>query len=233
MLYASLYNDKKNIRNLIVLSSQADFDKDKTTIAEWMRSFPADKYIEEFGEMHGHIIDLAFLMRNPLVHRFDNVKYALDMQIKKDYDDADHNVKNNHYNISLIRFARDLFRVSVWLNNTPDIQGEIFREFAKKMYQQNLLIKGEMTLDRHKKKNTTKSSKTVNIKDITIPLLNIVGTEDDLVGPTSSISLNDVVSSTDKKLIQFPLGHVELCISSYAHDNLWPEVVKWLQERSS
>jgi polyhydroxyalkanoate synthase len=155
------------------------------------------------------------------------------MQIKKDDDEGDRNVKNKYYNISLIQFALDLFRVSALLNNTPDIQGDFFREFVKKMYQQNLIIKGEMTMDRHKKKNTTKSSKTPNIKDITIPLLNIVGTEDDLVEPTSSIPLNDVVSSTDKKLVQFPLGHVELCISSYAHDNLWPEVVNWLQERSS
>jgi polyhydroxyalkanoate synthase len=100
------------------------------------------------------------------------------------------------------------------------------------MYQQNLLIKGQMTLGRNDmNNNTTPITKTINLKDITVPLLNIVGTEDDLVGPTSSIPLNDVVSSTDKKLIQFPLGHVELCISSYSHDNLWPEVVKWLQER--
>jgi polyhydroxyalkanoate synthase len=231
MVYTSLYNDKKNIRNLIVQSSQADFDKDNTTIAEWMRSFPADEYVEEFGEMHGHVIDLAFLMRNPMIRRFDNVKFALDMQRKKDGDAGD-NIQNNHYLISLTRLVRDLFRVSVWLNNTPDIQGEFFREFAKKMYQQNLLIKGQMTLGRNDmNNNTTPITKTINLKDITVPLLNIVGTEDDLVGPTSSIPLNDAVSSTDKKLIQFPLGHVELCISSYSHDNLWPEVVKWLQER--
>lgn len=92
IMYTSLYNDKKDIRNLIVQSSQTDFDKDNTVIAEWMRSFPADKYVEEFGEMHGHIIDLAFLMRNPLIRRFDNVKFALDMQRKKDGDVGD-NIK--------------------------------------------------------------------------------------------------------------------------------------------
>ena len=89
-----------------------------------------------------------------------------------------------------------------------------------------------MTLGRNNKNNnTTQITKTINLKDITVPLLNIIGTEDDLIGPTSSIPLNDAVSSTDKKLIQFPLGHVELCISSYSHDDLWPEAVKWLQAR--
>jgi polyhydroxyalkanoate synthase subunit PhaC len=85
-MICSSVDNNRNIKNLIVQSSQVDFDKDKTTIAEWMRSFPADRFIEEFGEMHGHIIDLAFLMRNPLIHSFDNVKYALDMQKKKDKD---------------------------------------------------------------------------------------------------------------------------------------------------
>src|SRR5690242_10514514 len=75
------------------------------------------------------------------------------------------------------------------------------------------------------------STKTIDVKNITVPLLNIVGTEDDLVQAASSIPLNDLVSSTDKKLIQFPEGHVELCISSHSHTNLWPKVVAWLQKR--
>src|SRR5581483_6461469 len=53
IMYTALHNNR-TIKNLIVHSSQADFDKDKTTIVEWMRSFPVDKFIEEFGEMHGH-----------------------------------------------------------------------------------------------------------------------------------------------------------------------------------
>lgn len=217
-MYTALDNNR-TIKNLIVHSSQADFDKDKTTIAEWMRSFPVDKFVEEFGEMHGHMIDLAFLMRNPLLHSFDNIKFALDMQKKVGEDD-----KDILYDNLLLRFARDLFRVSVWLHNTPDIQGEFFKEFAVNMYQKNLLIKSKIMLNG--------STKTIDVKNITIPLLNIVGTEDDLVQAGSSIPLNDLVSSTDKKLIQFPEGHVELCISSHSHTNLWPKVVAWLQKRS-
>jgi polyhydroxyalkanoate synthase subunit PhaC len=234
MIYASLDNNK-TVNNLIVQSSQVDFDKDKTTIAEWMRSFPADRFIEEFGEMHGDIIDLAFLMRNPLAHSFDNVKFALDMQKNKNRDGQNN---NNDPNASFLKFVQDIFRISVWLNNTPDIQGEFFREFAKKMYQKNLLIKGRIATDerassRNENESTRKSSKTIDLKEITIPVLNVVATEDDLVQAESCIPLNDLISSTDKKLIQFPSGHVELCISSHSHDDLWPRVVKWLQERSS
>ena len=125
-----------------------------------MRSFAPDKFIEEFGEMHGHIIDLAFLMRNPLTHSFDNVRFALDMQENNNKDGPNN---NNDRNATFMKFVQDLFWISVWLNNTPDIQGEI-REFAKKMYQNNLLIKGQIKLDerassRNENENARKSSK--------------------------------------------------------------------------
>jgi hypothetical protein len=108
-MYSSLDNNN-SIKNLIVQSSQIDFDKDKTTIAEWMRSFPTEKFVEEFGEMHGHIIDLAFLMRNPLKHGFDNVKFALDMQNKKNRGDESINIDPN---ASFLKFIQALFRISI------------------------------------------------------------------------------------------------------------------------
>ena len=64
------------------------------------------------------------------------------------------------------------------------------------------------------------------------PLLNIIGEKDDLVPAASSIPLNEVVSSNDKKLLSFPAGHVELCTSSDSHERLWPQVIKWLEQRS-
>ena len=62
-------------------------------------------------------------------------------------------------------------------------------------------------------------------------MLNIVGTEDDLVPASSSAPLSDIILSKDKKLIEFQSGHVEPCVDSYAHNSPWPQAVKWLQER--
>lgn len=66
----------------------------------------------------------------------------------------------------------------------------------------------------------------INLKNITIPLLDIVGTKDDLIPPSASTSIIDAIGNTGKKLIEFPTGHVELCISNMAHEKLWPEVGK-------
>jgi hypothetical protein len=71
-----------------------------------MRSFAPDKFIEEFGEMHGHIIDISFLMRNPLTHSFDNVRFASDMQENNNKDGPNN---NNDRNATFLKFVQDLF----------------------------------------------------------------------------------------------------------------------------
>ena len=63
-------------------------------------------------------------------------------------------------------------------------------------------------------------SDIINLKNITIPLLDIVGTSDDLVPSSASTSVINVIGSTDKKLIEFSTGPVGLCISNMAHEKL-------------
>jgi len=63
----------------------------------------------------------------------------------------------------------------------------------------------------------------VDLKKITMPVLNIVGTNDNLVSAESSRKITDVIPSKDKKTLEFPIGHVGLCIGKTAHKKLWPE----------
>lgn len=180
-----------------------------------MRNFPREKFSNEFKEMFGHFIDWAFLMRNPIVHGIDRVKYALDM---KEYE--------------IFQFIQNLAKLSAWITNTPDISSQLFRQFAINLYQKSLLVKNQLSIQEKGKETEGKQITPVNLKNITIPLLNIMGSKDDLVYPKSSIPINDAVSSKDKKTIEFPSGHIELCISYEAHQNLWPHVVDWLESKS-
>src|SRR5215213_6305522 len=45
-IYSSLYNNNSKIKNLIVQSSHADFDKDNSIIAEWARNFPVESLLK-------------------------------------------------------------------------------------------------------------------------------------------------------------------------------------------
>ena len=82
--------------------------------------------------------------------------------------------------------------------------GEVFREFVKYLYQQNLLVKNQMPVGRH----------IVNLKRITCPVLNLMATKDDLVPPAQSEPFNDLVGSTDRKTIKLPAGHIGLAMGS-------------------
>jgi poly(3-hydroxyalkanoate) synthetase len=73
-------------------------------------------------------------------------------------------------------------------------------------------------------------SRIVSLKNINMPFLNIVAKKDDLVEPSSSKALNDVLTEThDKSLIEFNSGHVGLMIGKKAHKELWPTVGEWIK----
>ena len=50
--------------------------------------------------------------------------------------------------------------------------------------------------------------------------------------PGQSAPFNDLVSSTDRRTIEFPAGHIGLAVGSKAQTELWPQVCEWLAARS-
>ena len=119
-------------------------------------------------------------------------------------------------------FVDEYFTMETWLNDNIPIPGEVFREFVKYLYQQNLLVKNQLPIGRH----------LVNLKKITCPILNLMATKDDLVPCAQSEPFNDLVGSSDRKTIKIPAGHIGLAMGSRAQRELWPEACRWLAERS-
>jgi polyhydroxyalkanoate synthase subunit PhaC len=114
------------------------------------------------------------------------------------------------------------FAIETWLYDSPPIIGEVYREIVDQIYKENLLVKNKMMV----------GTRIVDLAKIAMPVLDIVGLKDDLVPPQASRSVIDIVTSKDKKLMEFPTGHVGLCISQEAQEKLWPEVGRWLAQRS-
>jgi polyhydroxyalkanoate synthase subunit PhaC len=203
-LFALIYTSthQENVKNLILHATPVDIDKEKTIIENWTAHLKADNLVKVFGNIPGWLINLGFLLRNPVEAM---LKYPRYFSEPRSLDE-------------IIQF----FAIETWLYDSRPIIGEVYREIVDQVYRENLLIKNKMRV----------GSDTINLKNITVPLLDIVGTKDDLVPPSASTSVINAVGSTDKKLIEFPTGHVGLCISSMAHEKLWPEVGKWLAQRS-
>jgi polyhydroxyalkanoate synthase len=82
-------------------------------------------------------------------------------------------------------------------------------------------VKGELEIGKYK----------VDLKNVTMPLLNIYGTEDHLVPPASTIPLNDYVGTKDKELYKFQGGHIGVFVGGRSQKELAPAVAEWLQKR--
>ncbi len=120
------------------------------------------------------------------------------------------------------RFVDEFLTMETWLNDNIAVPGETFREFIKGMYQQNLLVQNRMRV----------GARVVDLKRITCPLLNLMATRDDLVPCAESETLNDLVGSSDRRTMKLDAGHIGLAMGSKAQHKLWPDVTRWLAERS-
>jgi polyhydroxyalkanoate synthase len=107
-----------------------------------------------------------------------------------------------------------------WMNSDVPLAGQIFREVTQQIFQQNLLAQGRLQV----------GGRTVNLKNITRPILNIIGEYDRVVHLQSSLPLIELVGSRDKQNLVFPSSHIGLAVGSAAHKELWPQVGTWLQE---
>jgi Poly(3-hydroxyalkanoate) synthetase len=101
--------------------------------------------------------------------------------------------------------------------------GECLRQFVKDCYQGNKLAKGELKIGDH----------VVDLKNITMPLLNIYASADHLVPPAATKPLNDLVGSDDKTLYEFQGGHIGVFVGSRSQKELAPAIANWLTERDS
>ncbi|NQV40336.1 MAG: alpha/beta fold hydrolase [Nitrosopumilus sp.] len=193
----------ENVKNLILHATPADFGRPPTILESWIKNFDVKKFVMTFGNVPSSFLNIAFTLRNPLESA---LKYPF-------YFSQPRSMKE------IIQF----FAVESWLYDSVPIIGKAFEQIIEDIYKKNLLIQNKMIL----------GGNLVDLKKITMPVLNIVGTNDDLVSAESSRTITDVVSSTDKKTLELPTGHVGLCISRTAHKKLWPEVGQWLIEHST
>src|SRR3989337_2039882 len=110
-----------------------------------------------------------------------------------------------------------------WLNDNIPVPGEVFREFIKYCYQENLLVQNKLKI----------KGKVIDLRKIKCPVLNLIAEKDHLVPPATSVVLEDLISSKDKETIVFPTGHIGLSVSSKSLKELWPKVARWLAKRSN
>jgi polyhydroxyalkanoate synthase subunit PhaC len=194
----------EKVKNLVTLVTPIDFSTNDGLLMRWARFLDVDTMVDSNdGLIPGYVLDVGFQMLKPML-KPRKYKNLMDMM-----DDSDK--------------VMNYLRMEKWINDLPDQTGETFRQFIKDLYQQNKLAKNELVI----------GQRTVNLKDITMPAMTIYASEDHLVPPNSTKPLHDLIGSQDKKLYEFPGGHIGVFTGQRSQAELSPTIAQWLMERDN
>ncbi|MBC2709738.1 MAG: class III poly(R)-hydroxyalkanoic acid synthase subunit PhaC [Desulfosarcina sp.] len=202
VIYSALHPDK--IKNLITTVTPTNFDTKKGLLHVWMENIDVDRVVDTYGNLPADMMNLGFLLLNPARLMIDK------------YVGFTENMDNK-------QFVENFVRMEKWIFDSPDLPGEVFRQFIKDCYQGNKLIQSKLEVD----------GKRVDLKKLTMPLLNIYGKYDHLVPPEACEQLVHHVGSKDTEDICLNTGHIGIYVSSKYQEAFAPKIASWLKERDA
>jgi polyhydroxyalkanoate synthase subunit PhaC len=192
----------EKIKNLVTTVTPTNFDTDQGLLHIWMKDMDVDRIVDTYGNIPGDIMNMGFLLLNPARLMIDKYVGFIENMANK-------------------QFVENFVRMEKWIFDSPDVPGETFRQFIRDCYQKNLLIQSKMEV----------GGKRVDLKKITMPLLNFYGKYDHLVPPEACELLTGKVGSKDTEDICLDTGHIGIYVSSKCQREFAPRIVRWLKER--
>ncbi|MFD1586578.1 class III poly(R)-hydroxyalkanoic acid synthase subunit PhaC [Halorientalis brevis] len=202
-MYAALHPEKVNA--LALMAAGLYFEDTGGVLEEWGSDeyYDPEDVTQAFGNMPAEMLDVGFALMDP-VNNFVSKYIRL-------YD----NIENED-------FVENFARMERWLDEGVDVAGKAYEQFLRDIYQRNALYENELELD----------GKRVDVENIDMPILQIIGEYDHLIPAAASKPFNDVVGTDDVEIIEYPTGHIGLSVSGSSHKDVWPEVCDWFHERS-
>jgi len=192
----------KKIQNLVTLVAPIDFSTNEGLLFNWAKNLNIDALVDSYRVVPGDFLNSGFLMLMPF--NLNIRKYVDMLDVMEDKE-------------KLLNFLR----MEKWIFDSPGQAGECLRQFIKECYQGNKLVKGELKI----------GDKLVDLRNITMPLLNIFASGDHLVPPAATKPLNDLVGTEDKTLYEFKGGHIGVFVGSKSQKELAPAISVWLKDR--
>ncbi len=191
------------VNNLITTVTPVDFHTKDDQLSHMVRNVDIDLLVDTVGNISGDMMNTTFLSLKPF--RLNGQKYLDMVNLLGDEDSA-----------------LNFMRMEKWIFDSPDQAGQAYKEFISQFYQQNKLIKSEVMVGEHR----------IDLKNITVPVLNIFAKDDHLVPVAASKALEKYVGTDDYTPLEFPGGHIGIFVSGKAQKMIPPTVAEWLTERS-
>ena len=199
--YAALHPE--GIKNYVATAPVIDGWRDTTVVSNLARHMDVDRLVDTVGNMPPEFMYYCFSVLKPFEQGIEKyVRFFKNIHNKK--------------------FVDSFLRVEKWLGDTPPIPGELFRQWIRDIYQENLLIRNMMRV----------GGELVDLKRIDMPTFTQIAVGDHLVSPECSMPLHYAIGSEDKTLRMYPTGHVGMIASSLSQRTVLPEIGEWLKKRS-
>ncbi len=196
----------KLVKNLVLMAAPLDFsDTDGGLLWSWSRPehFDVDQLVDGLGNVPPEFLNVGYQYLKPVQNTVGKW-------------------------LSFWRMAGDtpavenFLRMEKWVNDGIPIPGETYRQFIQDIYQHDRLARGEMMID----------GARVDIANLTMPVLGVVGHYDHLVPMGATIRFLDKIPAKDQTVFDEKTGHIGLSVSSKSHRALWPRVAEWILARS-
>ena len=192
----------ERIKNLVAMVTPVDFKTPENLLSKWAQDMDVDAVVDSGGNVSGEMLNVAYVSLMPF--RLMQQKYVSLVDILGDPKQVE-----------------NFMRMEKWIFDSPDQAGDAFRQFTKWFFQENRLIKGQVEL----------AGQKVDLKKITMPVLNIYGRQDHLVPPSASIPLANHVGTKDYTAFEMDVGHIGMYVSGKSQKQLPETIAKWLKDR--
>ncbi len=191
------------VKNLINMAGPIDYSK-AGLFHCWLNPnyFDVDRYVNTLGRVPSDMVRLGFKLLKPTMDLSTGL-----------------NLWWNLWNADYVRSFRALYK---WANEYVPIPGEFFRQWVKDFYQENRLIRGELSL----------RGAPVRLETIRCPLFVVGAKEDNIAPPACVRAMIEAVGSRDKEYVELPGGHISLIAGRGASAHCWPKVSGWLARRA-
>jgi polyhydroxyalkanoate synthase len=202
-MHAALEPDSP-ARNMALLTTP--IDTTGSLYAKWIRrdSFDAALVAETYPAIPGASVDWANKMMKPVTNFWTTYRQLWD-------------------DVLAGKDRRDSYQaMSKWVSDNPPFPSRAFLEWTTWMYKENKLVTGRVRL----------RERRVDLARIEQNLLVVTAGADHIAPPPGTRPLLELVASEDVTHFERPGGHIGLMAGSRAREEIWPDIVDWLDGRS-
>lgn len=196
---------RPGIRNLVLLTTPVDTSG--TLYATWVGidDFDPGAVAATHGSVPGSSIDFANKLMKPVTNYVTTYRRLFEQILAGTAD-------------------REAYQtMAKWVADNPPFAGRAYREWITWMYKENRLVAGTLRL----------RGERVDLTSIEQNVLVVTAGSDHIAPRPGTLPLLDLLPSEDVTHLAKPGGHIGLMAGSGAREGTWPEIVDWLEGRSS